>query len=138
MAYSVIFTTLCNARILTTLPHSELCHIQKFGIFRSETYIESCCLGTFWNICAYSIMLVIITLTSFFHFSLKYFSTKFKKTYFLTPVTSILTNFSLSLDSCDPLFRPPKSKCSISQIQRIFRLLSVTCQLSQLPHRSST
>ena len=34
--YSGIFRTLCKARILRTLPFSELCHFQNFGIFRTR------------------------------------------------------------------------------------------------------
>ena len=34
-AYSGIFRTLCNVRIVRTLPHSELWHIQNFSIFRT-------------------------------------------------------------------------------------------------------
>ena len=42
------------------------------------------------HIQAYSIMMVIRTLAFFFHFNLTYFSTKFKKMYFVTATMSIL------------------------------------------------
>ena len=60
---SGIFRTLCNARILTP------CHVQNFAIFRilaylgPEAYSEYC---LFKHIQAYSIMIVVITLTFFF------------------------------------------------------------------------
>ena len=43
-AYSGIFRTLCNARILRTLRFSEPCHIQNIGIgiFRPKAYSVSC------------------------------------------------------------------------------------------------
>ena len=60
---SVIFRTLCNARILRTLPYLEL---PIFSIFRL--------------IQGYSVIVIVITLTFFFHFNLKNFSTKLRKT----------------------------------------------------------
>ena len=74
-----IFRTLRNA-------YWEPCHIWKFAIFRILAYLvpKSCsefCL--FRHIQASSIMIVTITLTFFFHFNLKCFSTKFKKAYVL-------------------------------------------------------
>ena len=57
--------TLRNASILRTLPYSfsELCHVQNFGKFMTEAYSESCLVK---HIPAYSIIIVIITLTFFF------------------------------------------------------------------------
>ena len=71
-------------------------HLQTFAIFRILGYLgpvaysEFCLLGTFRHIQTYSIMIVIITLTFFFHFNLTYFSMKSKKM-FLTTMTSIST-----------------------------------------------
>ena len=68
-----------------TLAYWKPCHIQNFAMFRilaylgPEAYSESYLL-IFRYIQAYSIMIVIITLTFFFHFNLTYFSTKSKKT----------------------------------------------------------
>ena len=73
-----IFWHIQNARILRTLPYSELGHIQDRVIFRI----------LFIQAQIYSIMIVIITLT-FFHFDHTFFSTKFKKICFLTAITSI-------------------------------------------------
>ena len=53
-AYSGIFRTLCNTRIKRTLPYSELCHIQNFGIFRTQSIFRILLIwaysGIFWNI----------------------------------------------------------------------------------------
>ena len=81
--YSGLFRTLCNARIQRTLPYSELCGIQNLGIFRTPSIFR------ILFIKVYSIMIVIITLTFFFHFNLTYFSAKFRKTCFLTTMTLI-------------------------------------------------
>ena len=53
-AYSDIFRTVCNGRILRTLPYSELCLLQNFGIFIFDIF-------TFRHIPAFSIMIVMIT-----------------------------------------------------------------------------
>ena len=68
--YSGVFRTLFNAHILRT------CHIQNFAIFRILAYSEP---YLFRYVQAYSIVVVIITLTFFFLFYLKYFWTKFKR-----------------------------------------------------------
>ena len=68
--YSGVFRTLFNAHILRT------CHIQNFAIFRILAYSEP---YLFSYVQAYSIVVVIITLTFFFLFYLKYFWTEFKR-----------------------------------------------------------
>ena len=85
-AYSGIFRTLCNAFILRTLPYLELCHIQDISVLSNPGIFRTLFIQAYQ---AYSIMIVIITLTFYFHFNLTYFSTKFKKTCFLTAVTWI-------------------------------------------------
>ena len=56
--YSDIFRTLRNARILRTLPYSESCFLQNFGIFIFDIF-------TFRHIPAFSIMIIMITLVFF-------------------------------------------------------------------------
>ena len=76
-----------------TFAYWELFHIEifaifkNFGICRTQGILKILVLGTFRHIQTYSIMIVIITLT-FFHLKLTYFSTNFKKTPFLTTMTS--------------------------------------------------
>ena len=66
-AYFGLFRTLYNARILRTLPFSELNHIQNFGIFRTRSVFKNpVYLGTFRRIQTYSVMIVKLILTLFF------------------------------------------------------------------------
>ena len=78
-----------------TLAYQEPYNIQNLTLLRISSYLgpktfsESC---LFRHIQAYSIRIVIITLPVFFHFNLNltYFLISFKKTCFLTTMTSIL------------------------------------------------
>ena len=86
-SYYGILRTLCNSFIFRTLPYSESWYRTQ-DIFRTcwrailaysercVTLAESC---LFRHIQSYSIMILVITLTFFFHVNLKYFSTKFTK-----------------------------------------------------------
>lgn len=73
------------AAILRTL---LILHIKNFTILRILIYLASVThsrpvyFGIFWHIQSYSIITVIIPLTFFLHFDLKYFSSKFEKTCF--------------------------------------------------------
>ena len=66
----------CNARIMRTLPHSELCHIQNLAYLGPEAYSNS---GLYRHIKAYSIIIVLITLTFFFYFNLHTFARNLKR-----------------------------------------------------------
>ena len=75
-----------------TLVYLESYLTQNFAILRVLTYLGPEAYSepsSFRNILAYLIMIVIITLTSFSRFNLTYISTKLKKKYFLTTMTSI-------------------------------------------------
>ena len=67
------------------LAYWEICHSQNFAIVRilaylgPKAYSESCLYG---HIQAYSIIIVITTLTFVFHFNLTYFPIKFKDMFF--------------------------------------------------------
>ena len=79
-----------------TIAYWEPCHIQNFAIFRNltclglESYSESCYIGTFRHIQAYSMMIVITTLTLLFvTLVLHTFQRNKKKHVFLTTMASI-------------------------------------------------
>ena len=89
----LIFKALCNTRILRTLPYLELCHVQILAYLGHEAYSESCLckrIQAYLGICDnYSSNNC--NNINFLFFSLQPYtlSTKFKKTCFLTTVTSI-------------------------------------------------
>ena len=60
-AYSGIFRMLCNASMLRALPYSEFWHMQHPRHIHNPV-----CISTFRHIQAYSVIIVIITLTFFF------------------------------------------------------------------------
>ena len=79
---------LIRSKRCVTLAYWEICHIQNFAITRILAYLgpeiiqNPVHIANFRYIQAYSIIIVITTLTFFFFaFNLTYFPPKFKKTY---------------------------------------------------------